>query len=265
MNPIVFAMRRPFTVMVLVVAVALSSVLAISRMSDRHLPEPEPPCRLRLPAVRRDGPGADGRLADQLLRVSLSLHLGNPSRREPQRAGDGGDEAVLSSRHEHGAGDGGDDRLCDAVASVHAAGNRLAVHHPVRRWQRSRRLPRAIERDQVDRRDPGPGTLQGEADVREPAGGLGAAAIRRQSANGGGAGRPRAAPVVFDLARRADDGPDERQHDQSVGERADRQDDADRADQLAGARCRGAGKHSDPRRRKSVGLHPRRGDRERRQ
>jgi hypothetical protein len=33
MNPIVFAMRRPLTVMVLVVAVALGSVLAVTRMS----------------------------------------------------------------------------------------------------------------------------------------------------------------------------------------------------------------------------------------
>src|ERR1700752_773763 len=33
MNPIVFAMRRPFTVMVLVVAIAIARVLAVSRMA----------------------------------------------------------------------------------------------------------------------------------------------------------------------------------------------------------------------------------------
>jgi tryptophan-rich sensory protein len=33
MNPIVYALRRPMTVMVVVVAVALGSILAVSRMS----------------------------------------------------------------------------------------------------------------------------------------------------------------------------------------------------------------------------------------
>ena len=45
MNPIVFAMRRPFTVMVLVVAVALGSVLAVTRMSIDIFPN------LNLPVV----------------------------------------------------------------------------------------------------------------------------------------------------------------------------------------------------------------------
>ncbi len=45
MNPIVFAMRRPFTVMVLVVAVSLGSVLAVTRMSIDIFPN------LNLPVV----------------------------------------------------------------------------------------------------------------------------------------------------------------------------------------------------------------------
>jgi len=45
MNPIVFAMRRPYTVMVLVVAVALGSVLAVTRMSIDIFPN------LNLPVV----------------------------------------------------------------------------------------------------------------------------------------------------------------------------------------------------------------------
>ena len=164
---------------------------------DRHLPQPEPAGHLRLPALRRHGPGADGGAAHQLLRVPLSLHLRHPSRREPQRPGHGGDEAVLPPRHQHGPGDGRDDRLRHAFARLHAAGHRLAVHHPVRRRQRSGRLPRALERDQVDRRDPGPGAVQGPADVREPAGRLGAAPLRRQPAHRGRPGRSRAAAVVF--------------------------------------------------------------------
>ena len=45
MNPIVFAMRRPLTVMVLVVAVALGSLLAVTRMSIDIFPN------LNLPVV----------------------------------------------------------------------------------------------------------------------------------------------------------------------------------------------------------------------
>jgi multidrug efflux pump subunit AcrB len=45
MNPIAFAMRRPFTVMVLVVAVALGSILAVTRMSIDIFPN------LNLPVV----------------------------------------------------------------------------------------------------------------------------------------------------------------------------------------------------------------------
>ncbi len=45
MNPIVFAMRRPLTVMVLVVAVALGSILAVSRMSIDIFPN------LNLPVI----------------------------------------------------------------------------------------------------------------------------------------------------------------------------------------------------------------------
>ena len=70
---------------------------------------------------------------------------------------------------EHGPGDGRDDRLRHPLARLHAAGDGLAVHHPVRRRQRPGRLPRPVERDQDDRRDPGPGAVQGPADVRQPA------------------------------------------------------------------------------------------------
>jgi hypothetical protein len=38
MNPIVFAMRRPLTIMVLVAAIALASLVAVARMSIDFLP-----------------------------------------------------------------------------------------------------------------------------------------------------------------------------------------------------------------------------------
>ena len=197
MNPIVFAMRRPFTVMVLVVAVALGSVLAVTRMPIDIFPNLNLPVVYVCPALRRHGPGPDGGAAHQLLRVPLPLHHRHPPRREPQHPGHGPDEALLPPRHQHGPGDGRDDRLRHPVAGLHAAGDGLAVHHPVRRRQRPGGLPGALERDQVDRRDPGPGAVQGPADVRQPAGRLGAAPVRRQPADGRRPGRSRPAPVVL--------------------------------------------------------------------
>ena len=154
------------------------------RPSDahRHLPEPQPAGHLRRPALRRHGPRADGRVAHQLLRVPLPLHRGHPPRREPERPGHGPDEARVPPRHQHGAGDGRDDRLRHPLAGLHAAGDRLAVHHPLRRRQRPGRLPRPLQRDEVDRRDPGPGPLQGPADVRQPPRRVGASPLRREPA-----------------------------------------------------------------------------------
>ena len=171
---------------------------------DRHLPQPEPPGRLRRPAVRRHGPGADGGPAHQLLRISLPLHQRHPPRREPQHPGHGPDEALLPPGHEHGPGYGRGDRLRDPVAGLHAAGHGLAVHHPVRRRQHPGGLPGALQRDEVHRRDPGPGAVQGPADVRQPARGLGAAALRRQPADRRRPARSRPAPRLPDVARRGD-------------------------------------------------------------
>ncbi len=71
MNPIVFAMRRPFTVMVLVVAVALGSLLAVTRMAIDIFPNlrsarscarlPFSPVGLASPAPRRSA-GVWGRI-----------------------------------------------------------------------------------------------------------------------------------------------------------------------------------------------------------
>ena len=53
-------------------------------------------------------------------------------------------------------------------------------------------------------------------------GGLGAPALRRQPAHRGGPGRSGAAAVLRALARRADHGPYQRQHDQPLGQCPDR-------------------------------------------
>ena len=141
MNPIVFALRRPLTVMVLVVAVALGSVLAVYRMPIDIFPN------LNLPVIYVAQPygGMDPAqmegLLNELLRIPLPLHQRHPSRREPQHPGRRPDEVVFSPRHGYGTGDGRNDRLRDPLACLHAAGDHLAVHHAVRRRQHPCRLP----------------------------------------------------------------------------------------------------------------------------
>ena len=48
-------------------------------------------------------------------------------------------------------GDGRDDQLRQSIASLHAAGHRLAVRDAVRHRQRAGRLSRAVERNENDR------------------------------------------------------------------------------------------------------------------
>ena len=63
MNPIVFALRHPFTVMVGILAIVLGQRPGRAADEGRHLPQPEPAGDLRRPALRRHGPGPDGRAA----------------------------------------------------------------------------------------------------------------------------------------------------------------------------------------------------------
>ena len=166
-------------------------------------PQPEPAGDLRLPALRRHGPGTDGRASHQLLRVPLPLHQRHPPRRVAERPGHGPDEAVLPSRHRHGPGDGRDDRLRQPLAGVHAAGHRLAVRHAVRHGQRAGRLPRALQRNAS--RSARFRTRRCSS-VRpmfaDLAGRLRAAAVRRQRADHRRPRRPAPAAVLRHVARR---------------------------------------------------------------
>ncbi len=148
MNPIVFALRHPYTVMVAVLALVLGSGLAVCADEDRHLPQPQPAGHLRGPALRRPRPRPDGRPDHQLLRVPLPLHQRHPPRRVEERPGRRPDEAVLPPRHQHGPGHGRDGAVRQPVAGLHAARHGGAVRHALRHRQRAGRLPGAVEQDQ---------------------------------------------------------------------------------------------------------------------
>ena len=98
MRLVLAALSRPITVVVALVAIALCAWLALQRMPVDIFPQVGDPGDLRRAALRRHGPGADGRLPDLLLRVSLPLHHRHRSRGEQEHSGRGADEAGISRR-----------------------------------------------------------------------------------------------------------------------------------------------------------------------
>ena len=111
MNPIEFALRRPITIMVAMVALVAGGWLALSRMKVDIFPSLDLPVVYVAQPYGGMDPTPDGRADRQLLRISLPLHQRHPSRRIEERPGHVADEAVFPSRHRHGPGDGRDGRL----------------------------------------------------------------------------------------------------------------------------------------------------------
>ena len=138
MNPIVFAMRRPLTVMVLVVAVALGSVLAVTRMSIDIFPN------LNLPVIYVAQPygGMDPAQMEGLLTNYYEYHFLYITGIHHVESRNIQGMALMKLFFHPGT------NMAQAMAEtigyvtrsrgLHAAGDGLAVHHPVRRRQRAR-------------------------------------------------------------------------------------------------------------------------------
>ena len=183
MNPIVFAMRRPYTVMVLVIAVALGSLLAVTRMSIDIFPN------LNLPVIYVAQPygGMDPAQMEGLLTNYYEYHFLYISGIHHVESRNVQGMAVMKLFFHPGT------NMAQAMAETIGYVTRSRAFMPpgtvspfITRFdagQRPGRVSRTLERDQVHRRDPGPGAFQGPADVREPAGRLRPAAIRRQPAH----------------------------------------------------------------------------------
>ena len=68
------ALRRPISVIVIVVALALTSILALMRTRVDIFPDLNLPVIYVAQPYRRHEPAADGRLPCLLLRIPLPLH-----------------------------------------------------------------------------------------------------------------------------------------------------------------------------------------------
>ena len=177
------ALRRPITILVAVIAVALTAIFAVSRMRADIFPD------LDLPVIYVAQPYGGMSPAQMegyiivLLRVSLPLHQRHRERRVEIDPEHRPAEAHVPSGHRHGGGAGADDRVRESRARVHAAGNGRPVHHAIRRRHRAGRLPGVLERHPQPRRNPGSGAQPRSAAVRDAAGADVAAAVRRQPAH----------------------------------------------------------------------------------
>ena len=157
MNPTVFAMRRPVTTLMLVVALISGGVAGLQPDAGGHLPLAEHPEDLRLPRLHRHEPRPDGGLHRQPARAVFPVRRRHPGHQYAEHPAGRLVRALVLPRHRHGPGDGpgrGDVRPGHVVD---AQGDLAADDHADGRRQRPGRLPRVRERGDVAGGDGRPG------------------------------------------------------------------------------------------------------------
>ena len=202
MNPIDFAMRRPLTVMVAVVAVALGSGLAVRRMPIDIFPN------LNLPVIYVAQPygGMDPAQMEGLLTNYYEYHFLYIAGIHHVESRNVQGMALMKLAFHPGT------NMAQAMAETIGYVTRSRAFMPpgtvspfITRFDAGS-VPVGYlvlsSETKIDRRDPGPGPLQGPADVRQPPRRVGASPLRREPADGRRPDRPRPAPLLCDVARR---------------------------------------------------------------
>ena len=140
------AMRRPVTILMVIVGVALTSILAISRMKADIFPDlGTPVVYVAQPYGGMDPAQMEGYLVNYYEYHFLYIRgIEHVESRSVQGAALM--KLLLSGGHGHGASHGRDGRAGQSIAVVHATRNRSAIHHAVRCRQRASRLPGLLER-----------------------------------------------------------------------------------------------------------------------
>ena len=127
------AMRRPMTILVAVLAVALASVLALRQMKVDIFPTVGEPQVF----VAQPYGGMDPSQMEGFLTYYYEYHFlyitGIEHVESKKHSGRGPDEAGVPPGHGHEPGDGRSGRVREPRPLLHAAGNRAAVHHALRR------------------------------------------------------------------------------------------------------------------------------------
>ena len=124
MNPIVFALRRPVTVMMLVLALGLGGIYSIFRMQKDIFPSLNQPILYVIHNYGGMDPEADRGLDHQPVRALLSVHQQRRARRVAIDPEHGDAQALLPAGHRHGRGDRPDRCLLQPRAGDHAGRGR---------------------------------------------------------------------------------------------------------------------------------------------
>ena len=146
MSLVQFALRRPLTVLVLIIAVVLGAVLALRRMPRDIFPT------LGIPTIYVAQPygGMDPAQMEGYLTYYYEYHFlyitGIEHVESQVHPGRGAAQAAVPSRHRHVAGDVRDGGLRQPGARLHAARNGAAVRDALRRRQRAGGRPGVLER-----------------------------------------------------------------------------------------------------------------------
>ena len=133
------ALRRPITVLVLVIAAMLTGLLAIERMPRDVFPNlGVPVLYVAQPYGGMDPAQMEGFLVNyyeyHFLYITGIEHVESKSIQ-----GVATDQASVSSGHGHGRRDGGDGELREPRPRLHADRHRAALRHAIRRRQRAGR------------------------------------------------------------------------------------------------------------------------------
>ena len=184
MNLVEIALRRPLTILVLVVATVLGAWIALQRMTRDIFPP------LGIPTIYVAQPygGMDPAQMEGYLTYRYEYHFLYITGIEHVESKSIQGASIMKLQFHPGTDMS--QAMSETVAlrqpraGVHAARHGRAVHHAVRRGQRRGRLPGVLDRgpEHYARPDAGPGAEPRAPGLRDAARRLGAAALRRQFA-----------------------------------------------------------------------------------
>ena len=258
------ALRRPITIVVAVIAVALTAVFAVSRMRVDIFPD------LNLPVIYVAQPygGMSPAQMEGYVTYYYEYHFLYINGIESVESKSIQNTSLLKLTFH--AGTDMAEALAQTIgyveprARVHAARHRRSVHHAVRRGHRAGRLSHVFEPQPQPRRDSGSRAQPRPPAVRDARRPDVAAAVRRQPADDRRARRSRSAARVRHGAGRSDPRRQRRQRHHAVRQRERRRPDAHLAGELRRDERQRTARVADPRRSRADGVPARRriGDRQ---
>ena len=147
MNPILFAMRRPITVMMVIVALIGGGILALNQMRVDIFPAINAPQIYVVNNYAGMDPSQIEGIITNVYEQNFQYVDGLKADRIEEHPEPGAAQADLLSGHRHGGGDVAGGQPVESGPRADAAQRAAAVRDAFRRGQRAHRLPGAGEQD----------------------------------------------------------------------------------------------------------------------